>query len=265
MSAPAAGKWGDLGPRIASAAVMIAIALMGIWLGGLVFAVMVAAICGLMVWELIRMVAPGKPGTAVQLALLGAVAVLLAMLVPPAFALPLVIAPAIVAARQTQDEKPVVAGYTALICVAGLSLFWVREELNIGWIFWLIILVVVSDVLGYFAGKTFGGPKFWPAISPKKTWSGTVAGWIAAAIVGAAFLTVLPGGPWLVLLSIAASFASQMGDIAESAVKRRVGVKDSSGLIPGHGGIFDRFDGMLGASVLVLIVMELTGYPPGGM
>ncbi len=82
-------------------------------------------------------------------------------------------------------------------------------------------------------------------------------------IVGAAIMAVTGAGAWLLWLSAAASFASQMGDIAESAVKRRSGLKDSSALIPGHGGLFDRFDGMLGAAILVLIVMQLTGYPPG--
>ena len=89
---------------------------------------------------------------------------------------------------------------------------------------------MATDVAGYFAGRIIGGPKFWPAVSPKKTWSGTAAGWIAAAIVGLFFAPHLPGPT--VLLSVVLSFASQMGDAAESALKRRTGVKDSSNLIP---------------------------------
>jgi phosphatidate cytidylyltransferase len=110
---------------------------------------------------------------------------------------------------------------------------------------------VVSDVAGYFAGKALGGPKFWPGISPKKTWSGTAAGWAGAACVGAAFARPLEAGAVLIPVSVLVAFAGQMGDIAESAVKRMQGVKDSSALIPGHGGVLDRFDAMLGAALAV--------------
>ncbi|MBD0865869.1 MAG: phosphatidate cytidylyltransferase, partial [Rhodobacteraceae bacterium] len=125
------------------------------------------------------------------------------------------------------------------------------------------LVVATTDIAGYFTGRLLGGPKFWPRISPRKTWSGTVAGWIASGILGVFFMGVTDSGLWLFFLSVATSFAAQMGDIAESATKRQYGVKDSSSLIPGHGGLFDRFDGMLGAAVLVLVVIELTGYPPG--
>jgi len=113
-------------------------------------------------------------------------------------------------------------------------------------------VVVASDVLGYFAGRMLGGPKFWPAISPKKTWSGTVAGWIGAALVGLV-VVLATGASWaLVPFSALVAFAGQMGDIAESWVKRRAGVKDASALIPGHGGVLDRFDALIGAVVLVM-------------
>jgi phosphatidate cytidylyltransferase len=128
---------------------------------------------------------------------------------------------------------------------------------------WLIVVVVVTDVLGYFAGRMIGGPKFWPAVSPKKTWSGTIFGWIGAALVGVIFVIYTGASFELVGISIAVAMASQMGDIAESAVKRMMGVKDSSTLIPGHGGVLDRFDGMLGATVFLLLVGQFIGFPPG--
>ncbi|MEM6897415.1 MAG: phosphatidate cytidylyltransferase, partial [Pseudomonadota bacterium] len=128
-------------------------------------------------------------------------------------------------------------------------------------IIWLILVVVITDVAGYFAGRAFGGPKFWPAISPKKTWSGTVAGWVGAAILGAIFLTFTNAGRDLVWISVLVSFASQMGDITESALKRRMGVKDSSTLIPGHGGLFDRFDGLLGAALVMLLAALIVDVP----
>jgi len=122
--------------------------------------------------------------------------------------------------------------------------------------------VVVSDVAGYFAGRSLGGPKFWPRIRPKKTWSGTIAGWVGAGIVGALFAGPTGAGLALMPVSILVGFAGQMGDISESAIKRLREVKDSSNLIPGHGGVLDRFDAMLGAALLVVILWVL-GLMPG--
>ena len=119
-------------------------------------------------------------------------------------------------------------------------------------------MVIATDVAGYFVGRIVGGPKFWPKVSPKKTWSGTVGGWVAAAAVGAFF-----GGWPLILVSVVTSFFSQMGDAAESAIKRRTGVKDSSNLIPGHGGLMDRFDALMGASLFIMLVGAIVGLPTG--
>jgi phosphatidate cytidylyltransferase len=119
---------------------------------------------------------------------------------------------------------------------------------------WLVVVVVATDVLGYFAGRMIGGPKFWPRVSPKKTWAGTLFGWLGAALVGLGFMLYTGVGAGLIGVSVAVSMASQMGDIAESAIKRKMDVKDSSSLIPGHGGLLDRFDGMLGASLFLLLI-----------
>jgi phosphatidate cytidylyltransferase len=126
---------------------------------------------------------------------------------------------------------------------------------------WLVSIVVVTDIAGYFVGKSIGGPKFWPVISPKKTWSGTIGGWIGAALVGVIFVMLTNASWTIVLLSVVMSFAGQMGDIAESALKRRQGVKDSSTLIPGHGGLFDRFDALLGASLFMLLFASAFDVP----
>ena len=137
-----------------------------------------------------------------------------------------------------------------------------RAEAGAVWVLWLVSIVVVSDVAGYFAGRSLGGPKFWPRISPKKTWSGTVAGWVGAGIVGALFAGPTGAGLALIPVSILVGFAGQMGDISESAIKRLREVKDSSNLIPGHGGVLDRFDAMLGAALLVVVLWVL-GLMPG--
>ncbi|MEP2137980.1 MAG: phosphatidate cytidylyltransferase, partial [Erythrobacter sp.] len=107
-----------------------------------------------------------------------------------------------------------------------------------------------------------GGPKFWPKVSPKKTWSGTIAGWIGAAIIGVVYVAWGKAGAEIIGISIALAIAGQLGDVAESALKRRMDVKDSSNILPGHGGMFDRFDSMLGASILLLLMGQVVGFPP---
>jgi phosphatidate cytidylyltransferase len=119
----------------------------------------------------------------------------------------------------------------------------------------LVLLIVwVTDIGGYFAGRGLGGPKLWPRVSPKKTWAGAIGGFVASLFVAAGFAAFGLGktGP-LVLLGAVLSVASQLGDLFESAVKRRFGVKDSSHIIPGHGGLLDRLDGFVAAVVVAAI------------
>lgn len=256
-------KWSDLATRMGSAAAMVVLGLLGVMLGGHVFHAMVAVICGVMIWELIRMLQPEDRQVALQLGVLAGSATMLAIYLPAGFALPILLAPALVGLGQLKKFRVIYMLFTAMVLLAGFGMMSVRDDLGFNWMLWLVLVVVVTDVVGYFAGRMIGGPKFWPRVSPKKTWSGTVAGWVGAAAVGAAFMISTGSGAGLIGVSIAASMASQMGDIAESAIKRRAGVKDSSTLIPGHGGLLDRFDGMLGASVFVLIISPLIGFPPG--
>jgi phosphatidate cytidylyltransferase len=125
----------------------------------------------------------------------------------------------------------------------------------------LVLLVVwVTDIGGYFAGRGIGGPKLWPRVSPKKTWAGAVGGFIASLAIAGGFAGFGFGkmGP-LLLLGAALSIASQFGDLFESAVKRRFGVKDSSQIIPGHGGLLDRLDGFVYAIVLAALIGVLRG------
>jgi phosphatidate cytidylyltransferase len=119
----------------------------------------------------------------------------------------------------------------------------------------LVLLIVwVTDIGGYFAGRGIGGPKLWPRVSPKKTWAGAIGGFSLSLVVAAGFAASGLGkaGP-LLLLGAVLSMASQLGDLFESAVKRRFGVKDSSHIIPGHGGLMDRLDGFVAAVVLAAI------------
>lgn len=260
---PSNSNWSDLGPRAISAFAMVVIGAIGIWIGGHVFHVLVMAICALMVWELVGILRPNAPDYQLMFGAVTAIALLGAMYLPVGFALPLLLAPAMLGFGLMEKNRTVYMSFTVMIILAGFGMVQVRDEMGFGWLMWLVLVVVTTDIFGYFAGKIFGGPKFWPAVSPKKTWSGTVAGWIGAGIIGALFSVNTGVGAQLIGISIAISMASQMGDIAESGMKRKFGVKDSSDLIPGHGGLMDRFDGMLGASLFLLIVGQFIGFPPG--
>ena len=132
----------------------------------------------------------------------------------------------------------------------------VRHDQAHGFVALILILLVVwvTDIGGYFVGRGIGGPKLWPRVSPKKTWAGAIGGFAASLAVAAGFAAIGLGktGPML-LLGAVLSIASQLGDLFESAVKRRFGVKDSSHIIPGHGGLLDRLDGFVAAIVLAAI------------
>ncbi|MFG6561032.1 MULTISPECIES: phosphatidate cytidylyltransferase [unclassified Sulfitobacter] len=256
-------QWSDLRARMLSASAMILIGLLGIWLGGTVFHLLVALICGMMVWELVGMLRGPGQAAAWQLGLVTGAAVLAAIYLPVGFGLPLLLAPALAGFALLSANRTLYMSFTALILLAGFGLIQLRDDMGFGWLMWLVLVVVVTDVVGYFAGRAIGGPKFWPKVSPKKTWSGTASGWVGAAVVGLIFSFNTGFGLQLVGISVALSMASQMGDMAESGMKRKMGVKDSSALIPGHGGLLDRFDGMLGAAVFLLIVGPLIGFPPG--
>ncbi|WP_315832988.1 phosphatidate cytidylyltransferase [Bradyrhizobium prioriisuperbiae] len=126
----------------------------------------------------------------------------------------------------------------------------------------VLLIVWVTDIGGYFAGRGLGGPKLWPRVSPKKTWAGAIGGLVGSLVVASAF-AVAGFGKLVPLLGLAVllSIVSQLGDLFESAVKRNFGVKDSSHIIPGHGGLLDRLDGFVAA----IIVAALFGVMRGGI
>jgi phosphatidate cytidylyltransferase len=254
-------SWDDLRPRVITGAVLTVIGVAVIWAGGWVFALAAAVVIGLTIWELAAMIAPERRSAAVQLALLSALAVLLARALPGVWTLPLLIAPGLAGAGMLRRHPVLFAVFTAGILIAGYGLVWFRDSYSVTWMYWLVFTVVVTDVAGYFGGKSLGGPKFWPRVSPKKTWAGVISGWVAAAALGAVFYAATQSGAQLVIIAVLLSFASQLGDIAESAVKRLTGVKDASTLLPGHGGFFDRFDGMLGASIFMLLAALVVDVP----
>lgn len=258
-SAPS-DKWADLRARTVWGVAMIAAGVLGISLGGVWFQMLAVFVTAVMVWELARMIRQTGEGAMLMAALTASVlSGLLAQ--DGGMFLALLAAPAALGAAFMPRERLTFFLFALGIVTAGWGLVTFRDTYGATWLFWLVIVVVITDVAGYFAGRHFGGPKFWPAVSPKKTWAGVAAGWAGAAVVGAIFLSFTNAGRDLVWISAILALASQMGDIAESALKRRMGIKDSSSLIPGHGGLFDRFDGLLGAALFMLLTALVVDVP----
>lgn len=145
---------------------------------------------------------------------------------------------------------------------AVVAMQWLRHEPETGlWtVLWLLAAVWATDIGAYFAGRRFGGAKLAPRISPNKTWAGLFGG-MAAATVASVVVGVFKDADlvWLALMGALLAVVSQIGDLLESAMKRRFGVKDSGRLIPGHGGMLDRVDGVLAAILLVAGVRLLHG------
>ena len=167
-------------------------------------------------------------------------------------------------ARGLHRELPLLAASGAFyIGIPVVALLWLRRDSADGMatIFWLLAVVWATDTAALFAGRAIRGPKLAPSISPNKTWAGFFGGVIAAAVVS------MIAGLWLglssvmVLVAVGAvlSVASQAGDLLESRVKRFLNVKDSGDIIPGHGGIFDRVDGLLTAAPVLAVIYLLVG------
>ncbi|WP_376872761.1 phosphatidate cytidylyltransferase [Albirhodobacter sp. R86504] len=251
-----ARDWSDLRARSLSAVAMIVIGFGAIFLGGFAIKALAIAVSGLMVWELARLCG----ATDLRARALGGVAALAStamvfVMIPPsllAMFLPAMFGMALTA----KGSRGIFGFYSVLVMLTGFGLVSLRIGVGIEAVVWLVGVVILCDIGGYFAGRMLGGPKFWPAISPKKTWSGTAAGWICAAIWGFAF-----GGIGLAIVSIVIAFAGQLGDILESYLKRRAGIKDSSNLIPGHGGVLDRFDALVAAIVALMVLSMIFPLP----
>jgi phosphatidate cytidylyltransferase len=162
---------------------------------------------------------------------------------------------AAVATLSPERRNWTVAGY-GYAAAAEMASVLVRFDQIEGFVALILILLVVwvTDIGGYFAGRGVGGPKLWPRVSPNKTWAGAIGGFAASLAVAGGFAAFGLGKTVpLLLLGSALSIVSQLGDLFESAVKRRFGVKDSSHVIPGHGGLLDRLDGFVAAVVLAAI------------
>jgi phosphatidate cytidylyltransferase len=207
--------------RLISAAVLIPVVVVAVYAGGIAWALLVLLFAVVMIVEWCK-IASRKPGAV------------------PWYALGLV--------------------YVFVPCAA---LIWLRADPNVGLqqIFWIVALVIFADTGAYIAGRSIGGPKLAPRVSPNKTWAGLGGAVVSAAIVGAitAMLMDLPSVAILTAISAGLAVIEQIGDLAESAFKRHFGVKDASNIIPGHGGALDRVDGLIAVAAAVAGINHLIG------
>ena len=213
----------DLGVRAVSGVVMIAVAVAALWAGGWVFAALALAAAAAMLWEW-----HGITGK-----------------------MPLT----------SFARGGWLTGGFLYVALGVLALFLVREVLGFAGALWLMATVWATDIGAYFAGRTIGGPKIAPAISPSKTWAGLIGGMVAAELVSWLIGRWIGSDATLFKLGAPMAVLAQMGDFFESWMKRRAGVKDSSALIPGHGGVLDRLDGLLPVAIAIGAILWLTGSP----
>lgn len=259
----------DLGKRVVSGVLIGAVALLMLYWSARSFALLMTLIAIAMSWEWGRIVRGGADtATAVNIVAIVAAATLTATgLAGLGLATTLIGAIAVaVLMFGTQTSALSGAGvlYTGVPIVA---LGWLREDEPLGFMaaLFVILTVVVTDIAAYFVGRSVGGPKLWSQVSPNKTWSGLIGGITAAAIAGVLFHRLTGSGSvyWLAVLGFTLGLIAQAGDLAESALKRHFGIKDASGLIPGHGGFMDRMDGIVMAGIgAALIAFAIDAYAP---
>ncbi|GGF40415.1 phosphatidate cytidylyltransferase [Aliidongia dinghuensis] len=246
---------------------MIPVALAAVWYGAPWTSGLAALAAAIMAWEWGRLV--GRSRRLVDDLLLAVIAAL--SVVAGAYAaawLGLVLAALGIALQhrlgRDRNAAPLWTAFGLVwIIVPCIGFVWLRDAPAHGaaTVYWLLALVWAIDTAAYAAGRTLGGPKLAPRISPKKTWAGLLGGVLAAVIIGAIAALVVGTGSvgQLALLSGVLAIVEQIGDMAESFAKRRFGAKDSSNLIPGHGGLLDRLDGMLAVVLAVVILSLVTG------
>jgi len=260
--------------RILSGLVLAPLAVGVAYLGGWAFVVFWSIAALLVLWEWCTLVAGGERSTVL---LIAGAAVLLAILLAATAAdaegshsvrlvaggTLLLMGMLATAALASSDRRVWTAAGIPYAGLLGIAPIVLRNDAQYGFlaIVFLFAVVWATDIVAYFVGRAVGGPKLAPRISPKKTWSGAAGGTVAAigAALTLAIAAGLPNLPAVGLIAAVASALAQGGDLFESALKRRFGAKDSSHLIPGHGGLMDRLDGFVAAAVLAMLIGLIHG------
>lgn len=269
--------------RVATGVVLVVVALGAVWQGGMLFTALVAAAVLLMFAEWSVMHRLPRFVRLAGLVVVGGI-VLLAAIGRFNEALLLTGFGAVIVGMAAFGYRPVAdagrpygnaekgarraAAIGVLYCaLPAIALIWVRGlTLGLAATVFLLVCVWSADIVAYFVGRSLGGPKLAPAISPNKTWSGAIGGVIGAMLVAGgiavAYLASMQGqGAWR-FIAIAGGLAmlSVLGDLYESHLKRRAGVKDSGTILPGHGGVMDRLDGLVPVAIAGAAIFAITGW-----
>ncbi len=273
-SAPPPPAIPDLPTRFVAGVVMAAVACVAIWWGGWVLRLLVAAAAVVMMAEWISLHGAGRRwtwigGAALILVLLGGVELVYPDAMP-------VLTPGSALVFDHEDmgaALPAFAGIVGLGALIGLG----ARRIAIGWgfvyiaapafallvlswvynglVFWVMVVTWATDILAYFAGRAIGGPKLAPRVSPNKTWAGLIGGMVGAGLAGWAIAWLFELGSPFAWIGAPMAVIAQIGDLYESLVKRRAGAKDSGAILPGHGGVLDRVDGLLAVSLATYLIL----------
>lgn len=258
--------------RVVSSVVLAAGAVVAVLVGGWLFTGLALVACIIMAGEWSRLVPDvDRQGHQVMIGaamLLPACAVIALQTGRPDLAmLTMLLGPLLAAAASALLPKippDRAAGGILYVGVPVLALVWLRNDVagGIAHVLWLFLVVWATDIFAYVAGRSIGGPKLAPRVSPGKTWAGLGGGMVAAGIVGGVAGLLLGAGFWMPFgLGLVLALVAQAGDLFESALKRRASLKDSGHLIPGHGGLLDRIDGLIFAAPAFAALVWLFGSP----
>lgn len=266
----ASGGFADLALRVITAIALAAVSMAAVLVGGPWFTLLIAVFAALMAFEW-RMISLQHDERAVAgfqiLAVVGATVMTHFGDLNAALSFLLAIAGAGAAADALLGRRAgwglVGALYVGFCAICFIGLRGNSPE-GLLVIFWVVLVVIATDVGAYFCGRIIGGPKLWQRVSPNKTWAGLIGGMLLAALVSLVFSVLALGFIELFLAVLAAIVAvvAQIGDLSESAYKRHFGVKDSGSILPGHGGVLDRLDGMLSATIFVAMISLIRGGVP---
>lgn len=267
--------WTNLGLRVASGVVLAALTVGVVWLGGLLFLVVLSVAVALLSIEWAKMSAPEHPVKMAAVITIGVLAAMftaylghfrIAWFVGAACA-----ATAALVAKNTAERRADAAFGVIYLAAPMLALLWLRgkglPDEGRAWTFLLLFVVWSADSVAFMVGSLVKGPKLWPRVSPNKTWSGFTGGLLGAVIAALVISALFPTGlsPLAaIVVGLFGGLATMGGDLLESMLKRRFGVKDSGDLIPGHGGLLDRVDGLM-AAVLAVALMRLVGIVGWGL
>ena len=267
---PPAAAGNPLVKRIITGVVLIIVALVAVRFGGLGFTALIAVATLIMFAEWAVMHRIGRGLRLAGLGLLAAVIAALAVVAPAEAVMALAAGAGLLGLFASRLQKGAGFWTAAGLLYAGLpavALIWLRGlPLGLEAVIFLLLCVWAADIVAFFTGRALGGRKLAPSISPNKTWSGAIGGVVGAIVIAggaaAVWLAELDGKGFGYFFALAGGLAilSVLGDLFESGLKRRAGVKDSGTLLPGHGGVMDRLDGLVPVAVAAAAVFALTGW-----